>query len=39
MIYDALNISHDFIITANPYPYNKFVFVSVRNNKNEKIRC
>ena len=31
--YDAVNMIHDVISTANPFPYAaKFIFVGVRNN-------
>ena len=31
--YDAVNMIHDVITTANPFPYTgNFMFVSVRNN-------
>ena len=37
--YDAVNMIHDVIITANPFPYTaKFMFVGVRNNKIQQIR-
>ena len=33
--YDAVNVIHNVITTANPSPYTaKFNFVGVRNNKN-----
>ena len=39
MFYDAVNIIHDAIRTANPFPYTaKFMFVGVRNNKTQQIR-
>ena len=32
--YDAVNVIHDVITTANSIPYNaKFMFFGVRNNK------
>ena len=32
--YDAVNMIHDVIITANPFPYTaKFMFVCVGNNR------
>ena len=32
--YDPVNMIHDVITTANPFPYPaKFIFVGVRNNK------
>ena len=37
--YDAANMIHDAITTANPFPYTaKFMFVDVRNNKNQQVR-
>ena len=34
--YDAVNVIHDVITTANPFPYTaKFIFVGSRNNKNQ----
>ena len=37
--YDAVNIIHDVILTAKPFPDTaKFMFVSVRNNKTQQIR-
>ena len=37
--YDAVNIIHDVITTANPFPYtDKFMFVGVRNNETQQIR-
>ena len=37
--YDAVNVIHDVITTANPFPYTtKFMFVGVRNNKTQLIR-
>ena len=37
--YDAVNMIHDVIRTANPFPYTaKFMFVGVRNNKAQQIR-
>ena len=39
MFYDAINMIHDVITTANPFPYTlKFIFVSVRNDKTQQIR-
>ena len=36
---DAVNMIHDVITTANPFPYTaKFIFVGVRNNKTEQIK-
>ena len=35
--YDAVNVIHDVIRTANPIPYTvKFVFVGVTNNKTQQ---
>ena len=39
--YDAVNMIHDVITTANPFPYTciaKFMFVGIRNNKTQHIR-
>ena len=37
--YDAVNMIHDFITTANPIPYTaKLIFVGGRNNKTQQIR-
>ena len=37
--YDAVNVIHDVIITANPCPYTaKSILVSVRNSKTHEIR-
>ena len=37
--YEAVNLIHDVITTANPFPYTaKFIFVGVRNNKTQQIR-
>ena len=39
-IYDAVSMIHDVIRTPNPFPYTaKFVFVGVRNNNTQQIRC
>ena len=39
MFHDAVNMIHHVIITANPFPSTtKFMFVFVKNNKNEQIR-
>ena len=39
MFYDAVNVIHDVITTANPDPYTaKFMFVRVVNNKTQQIR-
>ena len=36
----AVYVIHDVIITAKPIPYTaKFMFVGVRNNKTQQIRC
>ena len=36
---DAVNVIHDFITTANPFPYTaKLMFFGVRNNKTQQIR-
>ena len=37
--YDAVNIIHDVISTANPFPGTaKFMFVGVRNDKTQQVR-
>ena len=37
--YNAANMIHGVITTANPFPYTtKFMFVGVRNNKTQQIR-
>ena len=37
--YDAINIFHDVITTADLFPYTaKFMFDSARNNKTEQLR-
>ena len=37
--YDAVNMIHDVITTANQFPYTtKVMFVAVRNNKTQEIR-
>ena len=37
--YDAVNMIHDVITTANPIPCTaKFMFVGVRNNKTQQMR-
>ena len=37
--YDAVNMIHDVIGTAYPFPYTaKFMFVDARNNKTQQIR-
>ena len=39
MFYDAVNMIHDIISTANAFPYTaKLMFVSVRNNKAQGTR-
>ena len=36
--YDAVNMNHDVIRTANPFPYTaKFMFAGVRKNKTQHI--
>ena len=36
--YEAVNVIHDVIETANPFPYtDKFMIVGVTNNKSEQI--
>ena len=38
-LYDAVNMIHDIITTADPFPYTaKFMFVGVRNDKTKQIR-
>ena len=38
--YDAVNMIHDAITTAYPFPYTtKFMFVGVRNDKPQQVRC
>ena len=37
--YDAVNVIHDVITTADPIRYNaKFMFDGVRNNKTQQVR-
>ena len=37
--YDAVNMIHDVITTANQFPYTaKFMFVGVRSNKTQQIK-
>ena len=37
--YDAVNMIHDFITTANLFPYPaKFMFDGARNNKTQQLR-
>ena len=37
--FDAVNVIHDVITTADPFQYtDKFIFVGFRNNKTEQIR-
>ena len=38
MFYDAVRIIYPMIITHNPYTA-KFMFVSVRSNRGQEIRC
>ena len=38
--YDVVNIIHDVIATANPFPdTDKFMFAGVRNNEIQQVRC
>ena len=38
-VYNAVNMIHDVITTANPFTYPaKFILVGVRNNKTQQIR-
>ena len=38
-LYDSVNMIHDVIRTANPFPYTaKFMLVDVRNNKAQQIK-
>ena len=38
MFYHAVNMIHDVITTAKPFPYTlKFVFFGVRNNKTQHV--
>ena len=38
--YDAVNMIHDVITTADPIPYNaKFMIDGVRNDKTQQISC
>ena len=38
-VYDAVNMIHDIIKTANPFPCTvKFMFVGVRCNKTQQIK-
>ena len=38
--YDAVNMIHDFISTAYPYPDTaKFMFIGDKNNKTQQVRC
>ena len=38
--YDTVNIIQDVIITPNAYPYTaKFMFVGVRINKDQQMKC
>ena len=37
--YDAVNMIHDVITTADPFLFTaKFIFVAVRNNKSQQVR-
>ena len=39
-VYDAVNMIHDVISTANPCPdTDNFMFVGARNNKTQQVRC
>ena len=39
MSYDAVNMIHDVISTANPFSSTaKFMFVGVKNNKTQQLR-
>ena len=38
--YNIVNMIHDVIETVNPFPFiAKFMFVGVRNDKAQQIRC
>ena len=38
--YEPGYMIHDVITTANPFPYSAgFMFVGVRNNKPQQVRC
>ena len=38
--YDVVNMIHDVISTANPFPDTaKFTFVDVRNDKTQQAKC
>ena len=38
--YNAVNMIHDVITTANSFPYTaKFMFDAVRNNKTQQVGC
>ena len=40
MFYDTVNMIHDVISTANPFPDTaKYMFVGVRNNKTQQVKC
>ena len=40
MFYDAVNMIHDVITTPDPFPYTaKLMFVGVKRNKTQQIRC
>ena len=38
MFYDAVNMTHDVVITANPFPFTAICVVGVGNNKTQQIR-
>ena len=38
MFCDTVNMIHDVITTANPFPYTaKFMLISIKNNKTQQI--
>ena len=40
MFYDTVNMTNDVISKANPFPdAARFLFVGVRNNKTQQVRC
>ena len=40
MFYDSVNMIHDVISKANPFPDTaRFMFVGVRNDKTQQVRC
>ena len=40
VFYEAVNIIHDAISTANPFPDTaNFMIVGVRHNKTQQVRC